>query len=294
MSRLRRVAIAGMLAMFALYLVGVSVLYVFQRDFLFIGAARPSALPPVPLGYRDLRLTASDGTPLRAWYKPPAPGKSVVLFFHGNGDTIAGSAVAVERFTAQGYGALLPEFRGYGGMPGRPSETLVTEDARKAHDWLAEQGIADAAIVVIGYSLGSGAATQLATEFHPRALILFAAFASIDRVASARLWFVPVRSLITEHFDNEAKLSKVAAPVMLLHGTADGTVPYDNLAVLAHSRPDAKRVSIPGVGHDIVFKPVAAAQALAWLKHLPSTSTRPSGQVVSVVSLRSGRPWEGA
>lgn len=271
MRRARRWLTVGLLGLVGLYVVGVGALYLFQRDLLFIGATQPNSLPSVPIGYRDVRMTAADGTPLRAWFMPPAPGKPVVLFFHGNGDTIEGSSVAISAFTERGYGALLPEFRGYGGMPGRPSEAAVIDDARVAHRWLAGQGVTDVQTILVGYSLGTGVATQLATEMRPRAMILFAAYASIDRVAGARFWFVPVHWLLTEHFDSASKLSKVAASVLLLHGTADRTVPYDNLAVLRRARPDADVITLPNVGHDLVFQRPVVAQAVDWLeKRSPS------------------------
>lgn len=272
MSRARRRVTIALAVVALLYGAIAATLYAWQRDLLFVGSVRPVAPPPAPPGYRDLRLTATDGTPLRAWYRPAAAGKPVILFFHGNGDTIAGSAAAVRPYVARGYGAMLPEYRGYGGMPGRPSEALVSDDADRALGWLKAQGIADRAIVMMGYSLGSGVATQTATRFRPRALVLFAGYASIDRVAAARFWFLPVRSLLTEHFDSAAKLPRVAAPVLLLHGDADGTVPYDNLAVLRRARSDAAQVTAPGVGHDIVYLPVGFVPALAWLERLPSTS----------------------
>lgn len=271
MTRIRRRLTVGLLGLVGIYVVGVAALYLFQRDLLFVGAARYHGLPPVPQGYRDVRIAASDGTPLRAWYKPPAPGKPVVMFFHGNADTIAGSAVAVRPFTERGYGALLPEFRGYGGMPGRPSEATLTADARTAYRWLGGQGVDDVQTILIGYSLGTGVASQLATEARPRAVILFAGYASIDRVAGARFWFVPVRQLLADHFDTASKLSKVAAPVLLLHGTADRTVPYDNLAVLQQARPDATSAAFPDVGHNLVFLPPVTALALAWLDTLPAS-----------------------
>lgn len=257
-----------LLVLAAVYLAVVGFFYANQRAFLFIGSAWSNSLSTVPDGYRDVRLAATDGTPLRAWYKPPAPGKPVVLFFHGNGDTIVGSLVAVQPFVEQGNGVLLPEYRGYGGMPGKPSEALVADDARRVLGWLTAQGVGGDDIVLIGYSLGSGVATQLATEFRPRALILFAAFASVDRVAAATYWLLPVRLLLTEHFDNALKLPRVTAPVLLLHGTADSVVPYDNLAVLTQARPDASAVTMPGLGHEIVFQPSAVAKALAWLEAL--------------------------
>lgn len=268
MSRVRRWVTIALAVVALLYGAVAAILYSWQRDLLFIGSVRPVALPATPPGYRDLRLSAADGTPLRAWYRPAANGKPVILFFHGNGDTIAGSAAAVAPYVAQGYGAMLPEYRGYGGMPGRPSEALVSDDADRALGWLKAHGIVDRAIVMMGYSLGTGVATQTATRFRPRALVLFAGYASIDRVAAGRFWFLPVRYLLTEHFDNAAKLPRVAAPVLLLHGTADRTVPYDNLAELRRVRPDAAVVTAPGVGHDIVYLPVAAVPTLAWLDRL--------------------------
>lgn len=252
-----------------IYLAGIAVLYVNQRRFLFVGSIRSGAQPAVPPGYSDVRLAAADGTILRAWYKAPVRGRPVVMFFHGNGDTIAGSAVAVRPFIARGYGVLLPEYRGYGGMPGKPSEDASASDARTVHSWLTTQGLDDGQIVVIGYSLGAGVATQLATEIHPRALILFAAFASVDHVAATKLPIVPVRWLLTEHFDNEAKLSSVAAPLLLLHGTADRTVPYDNLGRLKRARRDATAVTFSHVDHSIVFQSAPVERALTWLESLP-------------------------
>lgn len=271
MRRARRWLTVGLLGLVGFYVVGVGALYLFQRQLLFVGAVRPNSLPPVRPGYRDVRMTAADGTPLRAWFRPPAPGKPVVLFFHGNGDTIEGSAVAVSAFTERGYGALLPEYRGYGGMPGQPSEAALTSDARVARRWLAGQGVADAQTILVGYSLGTGVATQLATEMRPRGLILFAGYASIDRVAGARFWFVPVHWLLADHFDTASKLARVAAPVLLLHGTADHTVPYDNLAMLKQARPDAASATFPNVGHDLIFLSPVTARAVGWAEALPTS-----------------------
>ncbi|MBA4048050.1 MAG: alpha/beta hydrolase [Sphingomonas sp.] len=271
--RLGRWLTVALVGLIGLYVAGVGTLYVFQRDFLFIGAVRANNAPPPPPGYRDVRMAATDGTPLRAWFKPPALGKPVVLFFHGNGDTIAGSAAAVQPFTDRGYGALLPEYRGYGGMPGRPSEAVLAADARVAQHWLARMGVTDARTVLMGYSLGSGVATQLAVEIRPGALILFAGYASIDQVAAARFWFVPVRWLLKDHFDTASKLSKVTAPVLLLHGTADRTVPFDNLALLKRARSDAASVTFPNIGHNLVYLPEVSGRAIAWLDMLGASKT---------------------
>ena len=89
----------------------------------------------------------------------------VILFFHGNGDSVAGSAVAVQHVSPRpGYGAVLPEYRGYAGLPGTPNEQGLYRDARAARRWMTAQGITPARTIIIGYSLGSGVATQSAVE----------------------------------------------------------------------------------------------------------------------------------
>ena len=68
-------------------------LYAGQRSLMYFPAQRRTA--PADAGLpraEEVTLPTSDGEKVIAWHVPPAPGKPIVLFFHGNGDSLAGRA----------------------------------------------------------------------------------------------------------------------------------------------------------------------------------------------------------
>lgn len=265
-GRLRRFAIGLLIAVALIYVAIVGLLYTFQRRLIYPGwYFGTAAVHPDHSGYRDVEVTTSDGLRGRLLYHPPQPGKPVILFFHGNGDSVLGSMVAMRSLVAAGYGAVLPEFRGFNGAPGIPDEQGLYRDARASRAWMTANGIGADRTVIIGYSLGTGVAAQMALERAPRALILVAPYVSIAHVAAARFWWLPANLLVSERFDTAAKIGRIACPILLIHGAADTTIPPENSALLKTLRPNADRVVVPGVGHEVVFIEPAQALIARWL-----------------------------
>ena len=223
----------------------------------------------VPDGMRSAILQTEDGLALHAAYRPATKGLPVIVFFHGNGDSLAGAAVATERLGVAGYGLLLVEYRGYGGNPGNPSEAGLYRDGRAALAWLAAQGVARDDIVLIGNSLGSGVATQLASEGKVAALVLVSGFTSLTDVVSGLYPWAPVRLLLRDRYDNRAKLPQVSAPVLILHGTHDTLIPIGHAERLAAESTGSSLIRIPGAGHDLAYLPVSQARIAEWLAQLP-------------------------
>jgi pimeloyl-ACP methyl ester carboxylesterase len=265
--RLRRIAIGLLIAVALIYVAIVGLLYTFQRRLIYPGwYFGTAAINPNHTGYRDVVVTTSDGLRGRLLYHPAQPGKSVILFFHGNGDSVLGSIVAMRSLVAAGYGAVLPEFRGFNGAPGIPDEQGLYRDARASRAWMTANGIAADRIVIIGYSLGTGVAAQMALEQPPRALILVAPYASVAHVAAARFWWLPANLLVSERFDTAAKIGRIACPILLIHGTADTTIPPENSALLKMLSLDADRALFPGVGHGVVFEQPTQDLMARWLE----------------------------
>ncbi len=239
---------------------------------LAIGLQRRFIYPAPPLratvavpGFAPVELHTADGLTLTALYRP-AQGRRTVIFFHGNGDTLHGSLVATAAYAAAGYGVLLPEYRGYGGNPGHPSESGLNDDAAAALAFLRRRGVADDRIVAIGNSLGSGAATELATREHLAGLVIVSGFTSLP-AAAAGMTRLPIAPLIRDRFDNATKLAATRVPVLVLHGDADRVIAVAHgrrLAAAARTR----LVEFAGAGHALVYSAAAQQQVLHWLDAL--------------------------
>jgi hypothetical protein len=225
------------------YLALLAALWLGQRRLLF----KPDpAAPPwpadAPAGLRQIEVDTADGQRLAHWYHPPAaPGAGVVVVFHGNAGNRADVWPKYRAVTAWGYGLLLVDYRGYGGNPGRPSEAGLLADGRAVLDWLAGQGVAPSGVALYGESLGSGVATALAAEYPVAALVLEAPFTSVAELAQEVYWYVPARRLVRDPFESVARIGKVRAPILILHGGQDATIPPGHGARLARAAPERAR-----------------------------------------------------
>lgn len=266
-----RMALAALALLAGLYLVALIALTLVQRALIY-----PAPLPPpmgaaaVPAGFAPIGLETADGLTLHAAYRGAAPGRPTLVFFHGNGSSIDESAGATMLLGQRGYGLLLVEYRGYRGNPGTPSEEGLYADGRASLAWLGAHGVPADRTVLIGNSLGSGVATELAARMQVGGLVLISGFTSLPDVAAGHYPWLPVRLLLRDRYDNRAKLARVAAPVLVLHGTADRLIPDAQGRALAIAAPHGTLELVPGYGHELAFEPEAQTRTLAWLgKTLP-------------------------
>lgn len=245
-----------------LYLAALVLLYIFQSRFIY--PAPQEVHPPAP-GFEAESLQTSDGLTLNAHWQPPEANQPSVVFFHGNGGSLAGSTEETRLLAVQGYGVLLVNYRGYGGNPGEPSEDGFYADGRAAMTFLTEQGVAPDRTIVVGNSIGSGTATQMAAEFDPAALILVSPFDSLVAVAQDAMPIAPVGLLLRDRFDNLAKIGGLDMPVLIQHGTADRVVPFSHGKRLADAGRAVTFQPFEGAGHDLSFREDAQIAQSEWL-----------------------------
>jgi uncharacterized protein len=248
----------------ALYAALVAGLYFGQRKILFRCDA--AEVDPAAIGLKAdiVRLKTEDGESLLAWSIPPAPGRPVILYFHGNA---GGLDLRVERFRAMaeaGIGLLGIEYRGYASSTGSPSERGLKLDGEATCAAAIASGVAPERIVPLGESLGSGVAVALAARHKVGALVLDSPYSSIADVAAATYWFVPVRALLRDPFRNELLIGSVKAPTLIVHGTKDAVVPIrfgEKLFGLANPPKDFWRVE--GAAHLAMGERLA--ETLDWI-----------------------------
>jgi uncharacterized protein len=208
------------------YLGGLAALFLLQRSFLFpIPQAVRTA--PAAAGFPQAEehlLTTADGEKVIVWHVAAKPGHPVVLYFHGNGDFLAGFFGRFRDLIADGTGIVALSYRGYAGSSGQPSEQGLLQDAAAAYAFTAARYSADR-IVVWGFSLGSGVAVALAAEQPVTKLILEAPYTSIADVAASVFPIFPVRLVLRDPFRSDQRIARVKVPLLIMHGGRDPTIP---------------------------------------------------------------------
>ena len=234
------------------YLVGLAVLFFVQRSFVF---PIPQKLRTTPeaAGFPEAEehfLTTADDEKVIVWHVPAKPGRAVIVYFPGNGDFLAGSVGRFRAITSDGTGLVALSYRGYAGSTGQPSERGLLLDAAAAYAFTSARYSADR-IVAWGFSLGSGVAVALAAGQPVGKLILEAPYTSVADVAALGFRIVPVRWLMRDQFRSDERIARVTAPLLIMHGARDSTIPIafgERLFSLAHQPKQFVRFA--DGGHD--------------------------------------------
>lgn len=253
-------------AILLLYLSGLIAIYWLQGRLIYPGE-RTTRAHPLDFDPRFVwtSVVTADGLGLACRYRPPVPDSPLcILLLHGNGEDLRNRSAIAERLVDEGYGVLQVEYRGFAGNPGRPSEQGLYSDGRAALKLLESTG---RAVVIHGYSLGSGVAVQLATETRCAGLILEAPFTSVVAVAKARLSWLPVERLTRDRYDSLSKIGRVRAPLLIYGGDEDLVIPPAHFEQLyAAANKPSKFFLIRGAGHVDVWESGGERYVLEFLR----------------------------
>lgn len=231
-------------------------------------------LTPSELGlpYDDVWLRAEDDVRLHGWFLPVPEAAFVVLLFHGNAGNISHRLDRTLLLHSKLQSSVfLFDYRGYGKSEGSPDEEGTYQDGRAAYRYLIERGFAPDRILLFGESLGAAVAVQIAREHEAAALILESPFTSIPDMARAVYPFLPLGQLVRTRYDSLGKIAEVRMPLLILHGTRDGTVPFEQGERLFQAASEPKRFhAIPGAGHNDTFLVGGEEYWEAWAGFLDS------------------------
>jgi fermentation-respiration switch protein FrsA (DUF1100 family) len=224
-----------------------------ERRLIFF-PERPLVATPADLGldFEDRRFRAADGARLHGWL---VRGRrdTAVLWFHGNAGNVSHRVELLRDLHRElAMTILILEYRGYGESEGSPTESGLYLDAEAALSALvAATGLPAGRIVVLGQSLGAAVAVELATRRRLAGLILESAFTSVPEMARHHYPWLPLWPLLKTRFDSLSKITRVSAPLLLVHGDRDQIVPVQMAERLFAAAAEPKRMHvIQGGGHN--------------------------------------------
>jgi fermentation-respiration switch protein FrsA (DUF1100 family) len=246
---------AIVLGLAGIYIVVVALLWAFQERLTF--PAPRAAIPSLSSGER-VELTMRDGTRLVGWYLGAEGGEgrrgAGLLWFYGNGENIAAIWPIIRDFRPPHAAVLVVDYPGYGASSGKASEAGMYEAADLAYQAIARRPDVDPKrIYVYGRSLGSAAATHVASTHDVAGLILESPFTSAKGMAARHYRFVP-RALVRLSLDNIGRMPGIRVPTLIFHGTADMLVPMRmGQDVAAAAGGPVEFVMIEGSGHNDTY-----------------------------------------
>jgi uncharacterized protein len=250
-----------------LYAAALSGMYVFQRDLQYFPTRRDPAPEAVGLtGVDRILLRTPDGETVVLWYAAAEANRPVILFLHGNGGEIGDRADRFAFYQSKGFGVAFLSWRGYGGSSGSPSETGLLTDAKTAYDQLRAQGVPANRIVLVGESLGTGPAVITAARNPVAAVVLEAPYSAAVDIARRAYPWIPVGLLMKDQYRSRDHIAAINAPLLILHGEKDRTIPQGFGRRLFDLAKDPKIfLSLGPVGHEALNDPETWAKGVAFI-----------------------------
>lgn len=195
------------------------------------------------LKYEEVFFRSKDGTQLGGWFLPAVgEPKGTVIHFHGNAQNMSAHFGFVSWLPAQGFNLFVFDYRGYGTSAGKASREGVHEDSLAALDYIAARpGIDHNRLLVLGQSLGgANAIAAVGSRSRPgiRAVVIESAFSSYREIVKDKIGAIPLLSLLRaplsclllgDRYAPDNVVADIApVPLVIIHGTADGVVPYSH------------------------------------------------------------------
>ena len=153
-----------------------------------------------------------------------------LIFCHGNAETAVSEKYWFNKLSAAGVSVICPDYRGYALSAGKMSEEGCYDVAHAAYDFLVnEKGVRREDIFVLGDSLGSAIAVELAATQTVGGLILQAPFISGRRLK--HFWLGEEEMPIEDDdnsFPTASRLSSIHVPTLVIHGKSDDVVPFSH------------------------------------------------------------------
>jgi alpha-beta hydrolase superfamily lysophospholipase len=236
---------------FGIYILICTLLYINQEGILFF----PQRLPQKHTfhfnwPHEEKNIQLEDGTVLNGLLFKADSSKGVILYLHGNAGSLDSWGWVARVYTDLDYDVFMLDYRGYGKSGGKiKSEAQLHEDVQTVYNMLVKQ-YSEGHIVVLGYSIGTGLASKVASENNPSLLILQAPYYSVVDEMKSRFPIIPA-FILKYMLENNVHLKKCSMPVIIFHGDQDNVIDYRaSVKLQKEFKPGDQLITLSGEGHN--------------------------------------------
>lgn len=234
-----------------LYIVLCGLLYFFQEKLIFF----PQKLDKnyqfqFSQKFEELNIKATDGKVLNGLLFKADSSNGLIFYLHGNAGSLISWGEVAKTYTDLNYDVYIIDYRSYGKSEGQINgQTQLYEDNQTAYNELKKKYSEDK-IVVLGYSIGTGLATKLASTNNPKLLILQAPYYNLTDMMKQRFSFIPT-FLLKYKFATNEYLKNCKMPIVIFHGNSDEVIYYgSSLKLKEEFKKQDTLLTLNGQGHN--------------------------------------------
>jgi pimeloyl-ACP methyl ester carboxylesterase len=252
----KTVSIILLLAL-AAYAAACLALFLLQRSFLYFPPSKASVQAPVT------STLAVPGAVLNISERPRT-GNRALIYLGGNGEDVSASLPLLDA-AFPGHALYLLHYRGYAGSTGKPTEQALVADTLLLFDRVAAT---HPEVVLVGRSLGTGVALQVASLRQVHKLVLVTPYDSIADLAARQFPYFPVRWLLQDKYESGQYAPRIVAPTLVVTAEYDEVIPaWSTARLLSRFRHGVATFAvIKGAGHNSISADPAYLAALQWAR----------------------------
>ncbi len=234
-----------------LYIIICGLLYLFQENLIFF----PQKLDKnyqfsFNQMFEEIYVVTDDGISLNGLLFKADSSKGLIFYLHGNAGSISSWGNVAETYTDLNYDVFLLDYRGYGKSEGSISnQKQFYQDIQTVYNELKKK-YTEENIIVLGYSIGTGPASKLASGNNPGLLVLQAPYFSLTDMMQHTYPVIPTFILKYKFATNEY-IKECTMPVVIFHGNQDAVIYYESsLKLKEQFKQQDTLITLNGQGHN--------------------------------------------
>jgi pimeloyl-ACP methyl ester carboxylesterase len=200
--------------------------------------------------FEEINSKATDGKLINGLLFKADYSKGLIFYLHGNAGSLSSWGKVAKTYTDLNYDIFMIDYRSYGKSEGEINgQNQLFEDNQIVYNELIKKYSEDK-IIVLGYSIGTGLASKLASTNNPKLLILQAPYYNLTDMMKQRFSFIPT-FILKYKFSTNEYLKNCKMPVVIFHGNSDQVINYgSSLKLKKQFKAKDTLITLNGQGHN--------------------------------------------
>ncbi len=175
--------------------------------------------------FEEINIKTHDGILLNGLLFKSDSSKGLIYYLHGNAGSLDSWGEVAEIYTDLNYDVFMLDYRGFGKSEGSVSnEEQFYQDVQIVYDEMKKR-YDEENIIVLGYSIGTGPATKIASMNSPKLLILQAPYYNLKDLLKHTYRIIPA-FLLKYEFETNEYIRGCEMPIVIFHGDQDEVIYY--------------------------------------------------------------------